>query len=519
MERARVTRRISALWPLAPILVVLPVYWATLAPGLTWKHSGADGGDLLTAALTNGVPHPSGYPTYILLLRAVMKLPGHTPAFWGNLFSALSATLALIFVALASARVLRDVGVREGTARLVAIVTAVLTGLGPTLWSQAVITEVYSLHACFVAILIYLLLRTDVKAGGIWGLTTGLVLGLGLGNHISLAFLIPGAVIYLWLADIRVTRRSLLGLALGCVVGLLTYVYLPWAARGDPPVNWGDPSTLPRLWWLVSGRVYRRLIFAFPLSWIPWRLSGWAGLLLQNLTLPGVALALFGLWQAKEELPGLFGMTLAHVGVFSIYALGYDTADSYVYLIPVYIALAPCLALGAWVIGGEAVRRATGHGVRLRRAVGIILAVSFVILPVAQAWSHWDGQDLSQDHEAVDFGRDALATADSNALIIVATDQPTFTLWYFHYGLGLRPDVTIINSRLYEFDWYRDSVTRRYPSIVLAGGRVRPPTLNEVIAANMKVRPVYLAELILDPLMSYSAKRQGPLYRLQSHAQ
>ena len=40
---------------LCPLLVgagALIVYLATLAPGLTWANNGADGGDLITAAVT-----------------------------------------------------------------------------------------------------------------------------------------------------------------------------------------------------------------------------------------------------------------------------------------------------------------------------------------------------------------------------------------------------------------------------------------------------------------------------------
>lgn len=44
------------------------VFLFSLAPGLTWAHQGADGGELVTAAVVNGVPHPPGYPLYMLLL-------------------------------------------------------------------------------------------------------------------------------------------------------------------------------------------------------------------------------------------------------------------------------------------------------------------------------------------------------------------------------------------------------------------------------------------------------------------
>ena len=55
---------------LAPLIVfgsALLVYLATMAPGLTWAHDSADGGDLIAAVVSGGVPHPSGYPTFVLL--------------------------------------------------------------------------------------------------------------------------------------------------------------------------------------------------------------------------------------------------------------------------------------------------------------------------------------------------------------------------------------------------------------------------------------------------------------------
>ena len=52
------------------------LYAASLAPGLTWAHQGADGGELLAAAAANGVPHPPGYPLYIMLLQLWLGATG-----------------------------------------------------------------------------------------------------------------------------------------------------------------------------------------------------------------------------------------------------------------------------------------------------------------------------------------------------------------------------------------------------------------------------------------------------------
>ena len=85
----------ASWWPAIGVAgAALAVYVATLAPGLTFEHNGADGGDLITAAHTLGVPHPSGYPTYTLLAWLASQLPVGTIAYRANLLSAVCASLA-----------------------------------------------------------------------------------------------------------------------------------------------------------------------------------------------------------------------------------------------------------------------------------------------------------------------------------------------------------------------------------------------------------------------------------------
>src|SRR5512134_545866 len=75
-------------------LVVLAIaYASTLAPGITWANNGTDSGDLITAAATLGVAHPTGYPTYLLLARFFQLIPVGSLAFRTNLLSALFAAL------------------------------------------------------------------------------------------------------------------------------------------------------------------------------------------------------------------------------------------------------------------------------------------------------------------------------------------------------------------------------------------------------------------------------------------
>jgi len=94
-------REAGALWdfafpgfwltPLVAFLALLVLHVATLAPSVM----GGDGGELVSAALTGGVPHPPGYPLLALLARAFAALPlGPSPAWRVNLLSAVSTAAA-----------------------------------------------------------------------------------------------------------------------------------------------------------------------------------------------------------------------------------------------------------------------------------------------------------------------------------------------------------------------------------------------------------------------------------------
>ena len=51
------------------------VYVCTLAPTITWRNDGVDSGDLAAAVAVGGVPHPPGYPTYLILGEVFKLLP------------------------------------------------------------------------------------------------------------------------------------------------------------------------------------------------------------------------------------------------------------------------------------------------------------------------------------------------------------------------------------------------------------------------------------------------------------
>jgi hypothetical protein len=502
-------RGIPLLTAGAVFLAALAVYTATLAPTITWSHDAADSGELVTAVYTGGIPHPPGYPTYLLLAAPFAHLSGWEPARGVNLFSALCAALAAGLVTLAGWHLL-------GASPLPAPLRAIIAGtaglsfaFAPTPWSQAVVAEVYALHSAFAALLLLLMTRELAGESGRYIPAAALALGLGLGNHLSLALMAPAlalTTVISWRNSRRPLRQLLAAGGL-FLLGLLVYLILPIRAAADPPVNWGDPRTPERFWWLVSGQLYQRFLFRLPLDALPGRLSAWAALLRQQFGLVGVGLALAGIWfggRPRRTWNLLAGLTYV---LFVAYAMGYDTSDSYVYLIPSYAVVSLWITQG---LAGILETCWTVEGFRQRwpLAAGVLL-----ILPLTSAVIHWREVDLRQDRLALAYAEEALAGAEEEAIILAHGDAPTFALWYAHYALGRRPDVTLISIALWQYDWYRATMARLDPSLSSPDGG--PPSTIEALMQSFRTRrPIYLAgESTL--LSQYPWTLEGLLYYLE----
>ena len=110
-----------SLFPLLTGTIAFAVYLATLATDLTWAFQATDGPELMTAAMTLGVPHPPGYPTYVLLGHLFGGLPLGSIPFRFSLFSALSAGVAVVFLTAAARHMRRPEQAVPGVGAVAAV--------------------------------------------------------------------------------------------------------------------------------------------------------------------------------------------------------------------------------------------------------------------------------------------------------------------------------------------------------------------------------------------------------------
>ncbi|MEJ2749843.1 MAG: DUF2723 domain-containing protein, partial [Anaerolineae bacterium] len=354
-------------------------------------------------------------------------LPIGTAAYRFNLLSALSiAAAAGLVTAVSHQLTTRRPSQLPDWA---AAATGLTFAFTPLVWSQAVITEVYGLNLLCLAAFLWALIGKRPS------LLTGLLLGLSVTTHLTSLLMLPLAI---WL-----TPRDRWGhLATGLLAGLTPFLLLPWLARGNSPVVWGEPTSFAGWWWLVSGRIYHANLFSLTRSAYLNRASEWAVLLARQFTWAGLLLIIFAFYRLRGEnlrlRLGLGGTAVLYI----LYAFNYGTSDAVVLLLPALLLLSLLLMWG------------------LRR-----LGWAALLLPAALLLLNYQSVDLSGDHSVRIETSALLQDAPEHAILLTPGDRTIFTLWYFQHVEGQRSDLILIDANLTAFDWYRERLNKRYPDI------------------------------------------------------
>lgn len=507
---------LGAAWVAA--LSALWVYVQTLSPTVAWVNQGEDSGDLLAAAATLGIPHPTGYPLFTLLGRAASLIPLGTVAFRINLVAALAGAASVFFLA----RLVQELGAsraepdsrRVGPALLAALASAgaaLAYAFSRGAWSQSVLAEVYTLNAAFLGATLWSLARAE-RTGSVRHLCLAAFLfGLGLTNHRLLLATAPALALVAWrfVVTQKIGKAGLVLLPLLAVWGVTLYLYLPVRAWTVPEFSWGVPTTPERFWWMVSGAQYAQHFFERGLSatvayLAPGRLGidfGW-GL---AAIVAGAAASVF----ARPARSWLLWTT----GATAVIPLAvYSIPDDAGYWMPIAF-LAAALAGTGW----SSLAAAAGDRAPARVALAALaLGAAAYALP-----AHWAGVDASRDLRPWLYARRNLEAVEPNALVLSEYDGRTFALWFYKATefRATRPNVAVVYKYLLVWPWYQHHLARRYPSLSIPryGGDL-DAMMNRVIARNIRKRPVYLVRDDPALLSIFRTEPAGygldPLYRV-----
>ena len=429
------------------------VYGKTIAPGLTWANNGADGGDLISAAFTGGVPHPGGYPLYLLLAGMAQYLPVGNIAFRTNLLSAGLTILAALVIY----RTICQLTGRENS--FSAGVSALALGLAPIVWGQAVITEVYSLFLLTSSMIIWMtftpvLTRLSQHKQDV---LRGVFFGLGLCSHLTTIFFLsflaienPGST------EKFSIRRTLQRFLWAILIFSLLYSTLMLRAAGHHPINWENPVSLSGLFSLMSGKIYQEYIFQGQDVY-----SKLILLIKELFNQMGLASALVVLGFVFTPGKRVFRYaTIFIVLTCSFFSIFYNTPDSFIYMLPVTIFMAIYLGYGLTQISNS-------NLMKQQATVKYFFFMCVLIILAINTNRNWRSVDASTDTRAVQFAAEILGKTPQSALIITRSDQASLSLWYYQFVEHQRPDLAVIVIGLLDYDWYRQMLRDSYPGLIV----------------------------------------------------
>jgi hypothetical protein len=90
-----------------------------------------------------------------------------------------------------------------------------------------------------------------------------------------------------------------------------------------------------------------------------------------------------------------------------------------------------------------------------------IAGVCLLIVPGVLATNNWDDHDRSGRETAHAMAIKYLESCDPNAILFTIGDNDSFPLWYAQEIEGIRTDVRVVNTSLFQTDWYIDQMKRK----------------------------------------------------------
>jgi hypothetical protein len=420
---------------------------------------GNDNAEFSTLAVTGGIAHPSGYPLYVLWLRATSWLPGATPAHTAAIATAILSATSLVVLHAAC----RAWGARP-TAATIAVAVFASSGLMLRVNTEA---EVFPLNDLAVATVLWLAAANGPLRGIRRAAVLGLVAGLGLSNHLTCALVAPVGV----LGVIRGAREARVAAAIvaavaGVVAGMLPYLYLFVAPTNI--VSWMHPAGLHDAVDIFLRKTYGGAIgftganasvdFGAQLVELVVTLArAWQWVLLPV----GVGMLGYRVVRAVgEPRAGWITLLVSFVLAGPILITRFDIQPIrmglYVvhrfHILPALLLVIP-VASGLDRAGALLVRR-LGDRPSVSRYAAALPLVGFVALIATSL------PELARFHSpAMENGvRGMLLGLPENAIVFTTTDELDISLRYEQMARGERPDVLVFRPRGTGARWYADRV-------------------------------------------------------------
>lgn len=400
-----------------------------------------------------GVAHPPGYPMHTFLggvFYRVLDIFGLPPAYIGHLFSGFAGAVGGAAIYAIIAMLLRG--------RVFAYMGGIAYGAGRTVWSQAIIAEVYTLNAAifFIVLALCIAYTGHVGRSGRSHLRLlcliAFVYGLGLATHYPILLLGSPGLALLVLPQLRNMLPNIIPAVVALFAGAVPpYLWMVWRSFDPMPANFYGPiETWDNFWFYVLRKGYSGVDKQAGVGWEDKKIfiDALGDDMIWQFTPLGCALAVVGfIAMARSRYNWLWLSLTASYFVSSwslIYLLDFRAefiwlAAFRVYHLLAFGIMAIWLALGAaWIID-----KLKFLSQEARTNIGALLAASVFFLSVAAHWQENNRKDYRWAH---DLAMAKLNSIEPNA-VLFTFDDLDLPVGYLHYVENVRPDLEVYNDQ------------------------------------------------------------------------
>ncbi len=405
------------------ILLLGCIYYITLTPGL----SPEDSGEIATAVYSLGIPHPPGYPLYIIASKLFTFIPFKTIIFRTNLFSLFSAILCCL--------VLIKIIYKISSNFYVALVSGFILGFSRTFWSQAIVTEVYTFNLFIVSLFLLYSIEAlnNIKYVQFIAFLTGLLI---VSHYSNFLIILP-----VWLVLFLKYRTKIFEIKniLWGIFPLTLFLVLLIRSKSEPLIDWGNPENFHNFVIHILRLSFGSMISRAPRSFYNFlqQLKMFLKMCTMQIGLiPGLivlAIALRGIKILSKTKKILFILLLISTSIGTILILNFKTDEESFYINRVFFLQFYLMLIIVASVGFS----------RLKK-LGILI---LCILALIAGLSNYEYNNRSDDNFTLQYNRNLLKSASLNSVIFVAKDFATFPLLYLNKVEYIRPDIKF-------YDWF-----------------------------------------------------------------
>ncbi|MBI2327745.1 DUF2723 domain-containing protein [Candidatus Curtissbacteria bacterium] len=455
-------------------------------PGISHSVYGGDAGDITLANWFGGVAHPPGYPLNTMIGYIFTHLPvGDTVAFRSNLMSAVLQALSVGMVFLTVKKL-----TKSAIFGLAASLTLAFT---PLFWLYGHVTEVFQLMILLVAVSFYLLVLwidsvLDKKPKKSFLYLSIVFLGLAIFHHQTAILTVPGFIFLILKTDKNVLAnfKNIIKLGFLFGIGFLPYIFIPYAASLNTPINWNDPDDLKNFIRLITRADYGTFLASksFIGAFAKERLAQVASFFLfakTDFTILGSVLVFSGVFYAyfrRREIFWFLILTIILSGPFFLAYASFALASDFLlgiwerFLLTSYFFLAIFLGFGFVAVHQgllkffESLNLFKKSGVFREDVFVLIIKLSFLIFPLTLMLVNWPKTDLAKFYLGDWLGYDVLASSEPDSIIFVYDDTLVFNTQYVYYTNPIYQDRKLVKGGSLKYLEYRLWLRESYPDLI-----------------------------------------------------